>query len=75
MNSELLRYESSETLRSELLAMFPLQPGMEIMRKWSLRRKMSHTLRFDGREPLAVGSGRVITGVEAGCGEGSDSRS
>ena len=76
MSSELLRYGASETLKkSELPAEFPLQPGIEIMSKWSLRREISHTLRFDGREPLVVGSNRVIAGVEVGCGEGSDSKS
>jgi len=45
------------------------------MSKWSLRRGVSHTLRFDGREPLVVESSRVIAGVEVGCREGSDSKS
>lgn len=76
MNCGLLLYETPEALKkSELLAAFPLQPGVEIMSRWSLRWKTPHTLRFDGREPLVVGSNRVIARVEVGCGEGLDSKS
>jgi hypothetical protein len=75
MKFESLRYGTSETLKSELSGSVSSSTWEGNHEEMVVAKNMTCTLRFEGREPLMIGSARAIAGVEAGCGEGSDSKS